>query len=205
MSIDWSALGDRLSDEIIGAVASASTVATPTSVSGVELIDVHVRDMLVLWPTIVVHHTYPPVRPFVVEGSRQGDLHAADVTSLGGPGGTRWDVVFARFHGALAAGCAAASRALDIPVSVAPEVGVDATTPGDIDEHVAPYGPLDYGPLAETLTRSPALDASLAAGLSADRVRDIDSGDVRTAIAAVESPWQSIRRHAAIVLLSAHL
>ncbi|MBE7191687.1 MAG: hypothetical protein INR66_04305 [Gordonia polyisoprenivorans] len=203
--VDWSALGDRLAREIVDAVAHARSVAPRDTVARVEVVDVHTRDLLVLWPTFLVHMTDRVSSPVVVEGSRHGDLCAAEVTSLGGPGGTRWDAVFARFQGVLATGCAAASRAAGVPVSVARDAAGGDAEPADIDEHVAVDGPLDYGPLTDTLVRSPTLDGALAAGLSAETVRAIDADDVATAIAALESPWESVRRHAAIILLSAHL
>lgn len=205
VAVDWTDLRDRLVDEIVDAVARARSVAPRDTVARVEVVDVHTRDLLVLWPSFLVHMTARGSSPIVVEGSRDGDLRAAEVTSLGGPGGTRWDVVFARFRSVLTAACAVASEALAVPVSVARDAADDDTEPADIDVHVAPDGPLDYGPLAEALTRSPGLDRSLAARLSMESVRPVDADDVATAIAALGSPWESVRRHATIVLLSAHL
>ncbi|MBE7159829.1 MAG: hypothetical protein INR72_01185 [Williamsia herbipolensis] len=202
--VDWSALGDRLAGEIVDAVAVARRGSPDRPVSYVQVVDVHTRDLLVLWPTITVYHEGSP-SPVVVEGSRAGDLAAAEVTSLGGPGGTRWEVVFSRFHTVLAAGCTLAGRAVGVPVRVASDTDAGTDVSADIDEHVAVDGPLDYGPLTDALSRRPELDTLLAAGLSADRVRPVDADDVATAIAALDSPWDTIRRHASIVLLSVHL
>ena len=65
--------------------------------------------------------------------------------------------------------------------------------------------PLDYRLLAEILAARPVLDDLMLASLTPTRIHDIAHEDLRTASDALASPWQFIRRHAAIVLLSSHL
>ena len=173
-----------------------------------EVIDLHRRDMLVLWPSMTVHFIGATITPVVVEGSRRGDHWATQITALGGPGGTRWDEVFATFNAVLCAAITAAAATTGIPICIDDRRGPAAepikNTP-PIDGYVAADGPLSYDILTDTLARSPGLDKSLVRSLSVDSVRPIDATDVPTAVDALSSPYESIRRHAAIVLLSVHL
>lgn len=203
MTTDWAVVDTALADEVVAAVASARRDHPSSAVRGARLVDLHHRDMLVLWPTVTVDLDGVP--PVLVEGSRAGDLLAAGVTATGGVGGSPWPVVFTRWEQALAQACSAAAARTGVPVTV--EVP-GAEPPRDLDsvDHYLPGdGPLDYTPLIEALTRDAALDAVLAQALSPDTVRPIGADDVDTALAALSSEWASVRRHASIVLLSVHL
>ncbi|MGV0625373.1 hypothetical protein [Mycolicibacter minnesotensis] len=66
-------------------------------------------------------------------------------------------------------------------------------------------GRLDYGPLESLLDCRPDYDAALVDRWSSRALFDIDAADLAAAMTALSSRWHAVRRHAAIVVLSAHL
>lgn len=208
MTVDWAAVSHALHTEIVEAIETAREEQSGVIPSHVEIIDLHLRDMLVLWPSMKVHFGTSTITPIVIEGSRRGDHWATQITALGGPGGARWDEVFATFKAVLDTAIAAAASTTETPICIGDRCGPAPKPPEDtpsIDGYVATDGPLSYDALTDTLARSPDLDKPLTKTLSVDSVRTIDATDVLTAVDALSSPYESIRRHAAIVLLSVHL
>lgn len=66
-------------------------------------------------------------------------------------------------------------------------------------------GRLTYQPLERILVERPRLHDRLMSRLTPAEMYPIDADDLPVAVAALSSGWPFIRRHAAIVLLSAHL
>jgi hypothetical protein len=66
-------------------------------------------------------------------------------------------------------------------------------------------GRLDYGPLESLLNCQPDYDDALIERWSSRVLFDIDAADLTAAMTALSSRRHAVRRHAAIVVLSAHL